>query len=218
MSITQTKTDYATKVTETKTFAQGAVLKVYVDSYQIMSDIWGQAKWATYWDEEAGKVSNTMVDVCDYTWSGTGTAEVDATPEALAKAREWFLKQETEKALGSLTENSWKMDKGDTVKVVSGRTAKGTVGKVVVSIYRDYKSGWSANSERKFGIATSEEMVDYAAPNGKVYKNHKDMVWVWARNCQLATQKPVDMAEVARIAEARTSATMKQFEAVKKAA
>ena len=38
-------------------------------------------------------------------------------------------------------------------------------------------------------------MVDVVARNGKVYNNHRDMVWVWSYNCERQDVTPVDEAE-----------------------
>ena len=97
------------------------------------------------------------------------------------------------------------MVKGSVVKVVSGRTAKGVEGPVVVVIQRPYGMGYRANMENKFAIATSDVMVDFAAKNGKVYKNHRDVVWVWARNCELVNIPEIDMADVEARAKEATS-------------
>ena len=39
--------------------------------------------------------------------------------------------------------------------------------------------------EMKLGIALDDEMTTYTAKNGKQYPTHKNIVWVWARNCDV---------------------------------
>ena len=216
MAITHTKTntDFSTTPwTETKTtetFAVGAVLKIFTGDYRIMSDVWGTGKWAAYWNEAEGRIDSFLVDVCDYNWSNINSAEVDATPETLAKVQAYLFRKNLNTIQAEMQTASTAIQKGDTVTVVSGRTAKGTTGKVVVEMFKPYKTGWSSRDEKKYGIATSDVMIDKAAANGKVYKNYKDMVWVWARNCARTEARPVDMVEATKQAETRAYWEFKQ--------
>lgn len=86
--------------------------------------------------------------------------------------------------------------KDRVVIVKRGKTAVGTVGKVVVVIQKPYGMGYRSSMENKLGIATSPIMVDKVMPNGKVFQNHRDMVWVWARNCESENPVPPNLDEV----------------------
>lgn len=57
--------------------AVGCVIRVQTRDTQIMSDVYEYRDWVTYWDAERGEIR----DVCLY----NETAEVDATPEVLAR-------------------------------------------------------------------------------------------------------------------------------------
>ena len=74
------------------------------------------------------------------------------------------------------------MDKGSIVKVESGRTSKGEVGRIVATIVRPY--GPDNIPETKFCIALTDELV-YEHKNGKIFLNPKESAWVWKRNCEL---------------------------------
>lgn len=47
----------------------------------------------------------------------------------------------------------------------------------------------------KLGIALDDEMTTYVAKNGKTYPTHKNMIWVWARNCEVVNPE-VDIEDV----------------------
>lgn len=92
--------------------------------------------------------------------------------------------------------------KGRVVKVTKGRnTPKGKVGKVVVIIERPYGMGYHSTVRPKLGIATSAKMVEKVMPNGKVFMNHADMIWVWAHNCEVENPETADLAECRRRAQ-----------------
>ena len=55
--------------------------------------------------------------------------------------------------------------------------------------------GYRSSLECKLGIATSEVMVDKRVGN-KVYKNYRDIVWAWARNCELTAVPSIDEAAI----------------------
>ena len=79
--------------------------------------------------------------------------------------------------------------------MVSGRQNQGIQGKVAVIIERAYGMGYRSSLENKLGIATSEVTVDKRVGN-KVYKNYRDIVWAWARNCELAVVPGIDRETV----------------------
>jgi hypothetical protein len=59
----------------------------------------------------------------------------------------------------------------------------------------------------KFGIALDDEMTTYTARNGKQYPTHKNIVWVWARNCEVV-DPVVDVPTATRLAESDTDSEM----------
>lgn len=198
MAITKTTSSYNHQTRqsekETVTFAEGCVLRVWTRDVQVMSDVWEPSLHAQYWNEETQKVETDL-------W--LDNAQVDATEEVKRKALAYINSQEAERlercqarAYNELMEDAKEIQKGQMVKVVSGRTAKGTVGKVAVVIKRNYGMGYHASLEDKLAVATSDEKVKVAAANGKVYENYKDVVWVWARNCEQVEVPAVDMEEV----------------------
>ena len=190
------------------TYGHGCVLAVYNDSVQIMSDVYGTGLFAKWWNETTQQVETVCLDTWEWSrkddkkWGGAH-AEVDATEEVWAKVLAFLYGREYQKTMAVRNNEAAVMRKGDTVKIVrgrakdaNGRSALGTVGKVVVDIIKPYGMGYHSPMEHKFAVATSDVMVDYAAPNGKVYKNHQDQVWVWSRNCELVQPKAIDLKEV----------------------
>lgn len=187
MAITFEKGSYTAEskyVTEMLTIAEGATLKVWRDSIQVMSDVWEMGTLATYWDEALGRIQTIQ-------W--VKTAEVDATPEVLAKVKSYLYQLELERAIAEAEYDAARIGKGSVVKVVKGRQGKGTVGKVVVAIERPYQMGWKSSMATKLGIATSDVTVKVAASNGRVYENYKDVTWAWAMNCELVEVPEIDL-------------------------
>lgn len=187
MAITFEKGSYTADskyVTEMLTIAEGATLKVWRDSIQVMSDVWEMGTLATYWDEALGRIQTIQ-------W--VKTAEVDATPEVLAKVKSYLYQLELERAIAEAEYDAARIGKGSVVKVVKGRQGKGTVGKVVVAIERPYQMGWKSSMATKLGIATSDVTVQVAASNGRVYENYKDVTWAWAMNCELVEVPEIDL-------------------------
>lgn len=174
-----------------RTFAHGCVLKTYHASVQVMFDEWAQALHATYWDEEKQQLQT----ICDV------KATADATPEVKEKVKAFLYARAREEAIERLSEQAAEIRKGSVVKVISGRADKGAVGKVVAMIDRPYKMGWKSVMAKKLGIATSDVMIKVPAANGKVYENHKDMVWAWARNVNLVEVPAVPDATIDEVAQ-----------------
>jgi len=195
MTITLTKSTYTADskyVTEEVTVGVGSTLRVWQGSIQVMSDIWEMTTYATYWDDDLGRLQTVE-------W--VKTAKVDATPEVLEKVKTFLYNQAFDTLKKRDMEEAERVVKGSLVEVVSGRSGKGTVGKVVVEIERPYKMGWRSSMRTKVGIATSEEKVKVAASNGKVYENYKDVVWAWAFNCQLVEVPEIDYQSIRERAE-----------------
>jgi hypothetical protein len=184
-----------TKVAEAyaETIAHGCVLETGTRSVRIMSDVWGSEKYAVYWDAEQSKPVDVWLDTCDYNWmwGDKVSATVDATPEVKEAYRHYRVSKQFDRMLGDAKHNAKQIEKGCIAKVTRGKTAKGTQGKVIAVIKASYGMGYRASVENKLGIATSDVTYKKALPNGKVVDAHRDVVWVWARNCER-----VDVADV----------------------
>jgi len=215
MAITYTENE------QTEVKYAGVVLHKYSGSYQIMSDVWGSAVYAVVWDVEHNRPKTVMTSINDMgTVYDRAEVVVDATAEVIAKARAYYYQMYLQEAIGQLAQEAKQIRKGDTVKVTSGRTAKGVTGKVVAVIQRPYGMGYRASMENKLAVATSDVMVPVVAKNGKTYMNNADVEWVWSRNCQKQNIAVVDMVEAEAQAEAKTLRKMMELklETYKKAA
>jgi hypothetical protein len=169
-----TQTDWAGYVLEKK----------HDNSYQIMSDVWGSADWATVWDEATSSPKHILVNVYDMNPSGWCPVQitVDATDEIREKHKQWLINREYERLLGSAEIAARRIEKGCIAKVVKGKSGKGTIGPVVVAMNAIYGMGWRSSQELKVAIATSDVKVKKALRNGKVAEVYQDVVWAWARN------------------------------------
>lgn len=116
---------------------EGAVLSVgHFKTVQIMSDVWASEGYARVWDGE--KITDVATSLDDMGLGIYGIADVDATPETKAAAREWLIGQIAEadaRAFDASTERiaaeARKVTRGKTVVVSRGRkVAKGTTGDV----------------------------------------------------------------------------------------
>lgn len=166
---------------------EGLTLKVEHDrNYRIMSDVWGSADWATVWDEATASPRKILVNVYDMQgpdWKPIQIT-VDATDEIREKYKQWMINVEYQKLLNAEESFNNQIQKGVIAKVVKGKNGKGTVGPVVVMMDATYGMGWRSSVEKKLAIATSDVKVKKALRNGKVADVYRDVVWVWARNCQ----------------------------------
>lgn len=178
-----------------KDFAEGATFYVGHRSTQIMSDVWGTEYYAEYWDEDSQSIKCAHLDT--YEWSrsdkeyGLASATVDATEEVWRKVEQYYVDRFFRQYENEALKLAQRIIKDSIVKVVSGRQNKGAQGKVAVMIERPYGMGYRSSLEYKLGIATSEVTVDKRVGN-KVYKNYRDIVWAWARNCELAVTPDID--------------------------
>lgn len=188
----------------TKTIAVGATLETWGGTIQIMSDDWASTTFASYWDEEAQCVKQI---------SEVSSVTVDATPEVMVKVKNFIYKIAYQKALSDAQNEAARITKDSIVKVARGRSSKGVEGKVVVAIQRPYQTGWRSNIELKVGIATSDIKVKVPAANGKVYENYRDMVWAWARNCDLMVVPEIDLEAVKERASNDTEYRLKKYKA-----
>jgi len=175
----------------------GTTLYIANESEQIMSDMWEYVTKAFYWD---GKV------VREQWLDNDAVVKVDANLESLLPAIEAaeyarFLKVELENAEDAAL-NPAKRDR--LVRVVGGRdkALKGKEGRVVVVKEMQYGMGYRAVWRDKLGIALDDEKVTVER-NGRVYENYKNMIWVWAHNCEVVTPEP-DVFYAEKCAKART--------------
>lgn len=174
---------------------ENAVLAKVVDqSYRIMSDVWGTADFALVWDEATASPKQVLVNV--YDMQGTGWVPVqiivDATAEIREKYHQWLINIQFQSLLNKAEIASREILKGSIAKVVKGRNGQGVQGKVVVYMQARYGMGWQSKIEPKLGIATSDVTYKKALSNGKIVDAHRDMVWVWARNCQRVDIPQID--------------------------
>ena len=212
MSITKVTSTYdsSTKsyTEEVKTYAEGATLRVWNDSVRVMSDVWETALHATYWDEASQSLKTDV-------W--VKEAKVDVTSEVLSKVEAFLYKQAYEKAMGTAINSASRIEKGSMVKVVSGRISKGAQGRVEVVMVRPYGMGYRTGMREKYGIATSDAKVEVIGKNGRVYQNYRDMVWVWAHNCEIVSPREIDLKEVETSARYETARNMKPYLALRAA-
>jgi hypothetical protein len=186
-----------------ETIAHGTVLKTGVREVRIMSDVWGSEKYAIYWDAATQKPVDVWIDTCDYGWmyGNKVHAEVDATPEVKEAYCQYLIGRRMEVLVNNAKSAAMSIEKGCIAKVTRGKTSKGTQGKVIALIKASYGMGYRASVENKLGIATSDVTYKKALPNGKVVDAHKDVVWVWARNCERVDIAEIDLALIRSEAE-----------------
>lgn len=185
-------TDYTAEggpIKTTQTVGVGTTLYTQCNSERVMSDIWEMITSVYYWDADAGCVRSMWLD-SDVEYSID--CEFDTIAENVKSA---FYAKNLKRELESAKYEATVPAKGRTVKVVRGKSSKGVEGKVVVMIDRPYSMGWKSVTETKLGVAIDDEMTTYVAKNGKTYPTHKNIVWVWARNCEVINPE-VNMAEV----------------------
>lgn len=208
MAITYTVETYNTETRkydrETKTIAVGATLKTWNGTIQIMSDEWASTTYASYWDEAEQRIKQ----ICE-----VSSVTVDATPEVMAKVKNFLYNRAYEKALSNAKAEAARITKDSIVKVARGRSSKGVEGKVVVAIQKPYQTGWRSNLELKLGIATSDVKIKVPAANGRVYENYRDMVWAWARNCDLVVVPEIDLESVKERASNATEYEIREYKA-----
>jgi hypothetical protein len=195
-----TETNRYNAVTETR--GVGTTIRTWNGDVQVMSDVWENATHVTYWDEDNQKL-------CTQTW--VENVVLDATDTVLEKVKNYIYNREVERLTESAQAEAEKIRKGSVVEVISGRSGKGTRGKVVVEIERPYGMGWRSVQAKKIAIATSDATVKVVANNGKVYENFRDVVWAWARNCALVEVPEIDLESVKEGARSRTDREISQY-------
>lgn len=185
-----------------ETLHVGRSLYVASETVQIMSDVWEDHTFL-YSIRDDGTLARDCIGYYDMKDEDRPTWEIDATDEAfeLYRAAQEARQYET-LVHNTNSELADPSHKGRVVKIVRGRnTPKGKVGKVVVVIQRPYGMGYHSAMRNKLGLATSSKMVDKVMPNGKVFKNHADMIWVWAHNCEVENPQTADLEECRRMAQ-----------------
>lgn len=205
--------DWSTK--QVNTFAEGAVLAVTKgESVRIGFDDWGTADYALFWNAEESRPAKIMLNEYSPMYGGDQSpksfAEVDATAEVRELYRAYLVEQAFNKLMSEAENDAAIPRKGSVVEVVAGRTGKGIKGKVVAVIHRPYNAGWRSTLQEKLAIATSDVMVKKMASNGKVYENHRDVVWVWARNVKVADLPQIDVASLQHLAHEQAAARYAQ--------
>ena len=184
-----------------RNFAEGCVFELGARSCQIMSDEWDTEYYAKYWDKDTQSVKFIGLYLAgDDGWSRNSHAEIDATEEVWSEIEDFYFREIFHEYERNALREAQQIKRDSIVKVTSGRTAKGIAGKVAVIIERAYGMGYHSSIENKLGIATSEEKIEKIV-NGKVYQNYKDVVWVWARNCQLVNIPDIDIDAIVNAAK-----------------
>lgn len=189
------------------TIAAGTTLYIKTESEQIMSDIWEMVTKAFYWDPTQNAIREQWLD--DENTKVVVDADLDTVLPAIEKVQYGkFLTREIDAAKDE-SENP--AVRGREVRVVKGRdkSVKGSVGKVVVVKEMQYNMGYRSSVAPKLGIALDDVMVEVVR-NGKTYTNYKNMIWVWAHNCEVVN--PVVDAEYAvKTALSRTESYMRSL-------
>lgn len=169
-----------------KTVGVGTTAFSESKSERVMSDVWEWFTYVNYWDMEANRwaqVESSQIISCDYD-IGERADKIIALAAAELENRLRPIEYRVVEDAASIPEL------GSMVRVTRGRSNKGAEGKVVVKKEMLYSMGYRSSLHFKLGIALDDETVDYVAPNGKVYKNYKNMVWAWVFNCEVQNPNP----------------------------
>ena len=166
------------------TIGVGTTLYITCESEQVMSDMWEMMTKAYYWDRVAKTIKSAYVDNGDVAVVDANVSEFES--EIFTKNYNALLeKYNTEAEYDSKNPAM----RGRKVVVTAGRGKdKTNVGKIgTVAVVKDmmYGMGYRSVLRPKLGIALSDVKEAFVAPNGKTYMNHKDIIWVWAHNCEV---------------------------------
>lgn len=188
-----------------KEFAQGCVLAIEVNHrYDTISDYDYYTKRALYFDPVKNQPIWVGIDT-NYgsrEFTGPNTATVDADDDTKKMYLSYLTQSICDDLVRREQEYNDRIEVGCQVQVVRGRNVpKGAKGKVVHSMLRPYGQGFRPSNRPKICIATSDVMIDVVGKNGKTYKNHKDVVWVWEHNCDRIDSKPANQNEALRRAQ-----------------
>jgi len=163
---------------------KGCVLEIGENNYHDDSDF-----YAVVWDEAAGCVRR--IEDGTTRAHSPSVCRVDATPEAIAKAKSWMVNVWAPPHVRrSIEAKRAKVEKGDRVRVALGRkVAKGTEGTV---FFMQAVSFSYYSKEVKIGIATTDRKV-----NGRF----ADVAWTYLKNVDKLDILPTTDAEVAKVAQ-----------------
>ena len=169
---------------------------------QVMSDIWEEHLVLHSVAEDGHIVENSVAGGYDF-----GGKELEFEIDANEKAFEDYRAYREEFHFNTLKSKAEAhvedpAVKDRVVKVVKGRRAKGTIGRVVVIMERPYNMGWQSVMKLKLGIATSPRKVKVVR-NGREYENYADMEWVWASNCEVEKPETPDYDAIREEAKSR---------------
>lgn len=197
------KNGNANKVTVTE--GVGTTLYITLESERIMSDVWETVTKAYYWNRESKSLKSTWVD--------NAAVVVDADFAALeSEMYDAFFAKEHDNAFRAAEDDSFLTAvRGREVIVTGGRdkSLMGKSGKVAVVKEMVYGMGYRSALRPKLGIALDDEKV-MVERNGRVYENYKNMIWVWAHNCEVVSPAitDADLENVKRLAESRAKSTL----------
>jgi hypothetical protein len=154
---------------------KGAVLMTRERNFLDDSDF-----YAVVWNAEKQALDTVEYDSTRY--GGGGSAKEDATPEVVEAANLYAYKSLKKVCFDAYKEKLALPVKGDTVKVVKGRTGKGSVGKLFwVGEERTYGSGyssWATTKATKVGVALDDEKDEKG--------RFKNAVWTYLHNVEVA--------------------------------
>ena len=146
------------------------------------------------WDEESEKL--VRYEYATTRYGGGGTAQVDATPEAVQKANAWAYEKLKRQMFNEYKGELTVAEKGDIVKIAKGKTGKGLTGKLFwigeKKTYGGY-SRWSQNVVQKVGVALDDEKNEKG--------QYKNVVWTYYGNLEVdvAASKKFSISEVKRM-------------------
>lgn len=185
MTVVVINTTWATgeRVEERLVKYEGATIRAWTASVQVMSDLWELMLHVEVWDE-AEQRSIILMEPAAFV--------IDATPEVLTKYLQYYGKQQFEYYKGlferQAVAEALRPQKGDKVRVARGKVKApdpNAFYPVVVSMEAPYNTGWKSVIKRKFAIALSDKKAPRTARNGKVYDSYVDLLWVWEQNVEL---------------------------------
>lgn len=181
----------------------GTTMYVSSQTERIMSDVWDYVTRVYYW--EGGSLRNVYLgEGVEYT--------IDADMESISKEiYQTQYQQSLDFARQKVEEEAMNPSvRGNIVEVVRGRMHRGKSGKVVVIKEMPYNAGYRSYMMDKLGVALDDEMGTYVAKNGKSYPTHKNMIWVWAKNCEV--KNPVmDYEGTVQIAKDRAQGVVDEY-------
>jgi hypothetical protein len=135
--------------------------------------------YAVVWDAE--KQTLNTVEYASTRYGGGGNATEDATADVVKAANAYAYKSLKKLAFDAYKEKLATPVKGDMVKVVKGKTGKGSVGKLFwIGEERTYGgySKWSQTKVQKVGIALDDEKNEKG--------QFKNVVWTYLANIEVA--------------------------------